>query len=158
MLYLLDSNIFITCKNEMPRDIFQGLWQNLANLAHNRLIFSCTKVQEEIERGNDDLSQWCEDNLPKGFFLPFDAHAEYARLMTWAEENPVFMTAAKQQFATVADAYLVAMAAAHNMAVVTFETSDSKCKKRVKIPDACKVVGVSCCSLNDMFHQLGVVF
>lgn len=158
MPYLLDSNIFITCKNEMPRDIFQGLWQNLAVLAHNGHIFSCVKVREEIERGNDDLALWCKDNLPEDFFMPFDAHTEYGRLMNWANQNPIFKTAARQQFAIVADAYLVAMAAAHNMTVVTFETSDPKCKKRVKIPDACKAVGVKCCSLNDLLHHFSVVF
>ena len=141
----------------MPMDIFQGFWQRLAMLAQTGLIFSCEKVKEEIEKGNDDLNQWCKDNLPEGFFLPFDAYAEYSRLMSWANNNPIFKTTARQEFATVADAFIVAMAAVHHMKVVTFETSDPKCKKRVKIPDACMAIGVEFCSLNDLLHSLSVV-
>ena len=77
--------------------------------------------------------------------------------MSWANGNSVFSLAAKQEFAMVADAYLVATAAALGMKVVTFETSDPLCKKRVKIPDACLAVGVECCSLNDVLHALNVV-
>ena len=55
MSYLLDSNIFIRCKNEMPMDIFQGFWQRLAELAQNGQIFSSVKVKEEIDKGNDEL-------------------------------------------------------------------------------------------------------
>jgi hypothetical protein len=82
---------------------------------------------------------------------------DYSRLMTWANGSAVFTVAAKQEFATVADAYLVATAAAKGMKVVSFETSDPLCKKRVKIPDACMAVGVEFCTLNDLFHELGVI-
>lgn len=156
MSYLLDTNIFIRCKNEMPMDIFQGFWQKLAEMAQNGLVFSSVKVKEEIDRGNDELEQWCHDNLPNGFFLPFDANDEYAFLMRWAKANPVFSDSAKQEFAMVADAFLVATAAAYQMKVVTFETSDPNCRRRVKIPDACLAIGVEYCSLNDLLHELGV--
>lgn len=157
MSYLLDTNIFIRSKNEMPMDIFQGFWQRLATLACEGIIFSSVKVKEEIDRGNDELKQWCDDQLPKEFFLPFDAYSEYARLMTWANDSRLFTAPAKQEFATVADAFLVATAASRGMKVVTFETSDPNCKKRVKIPDACIALGVSYCSLNDLLHELSVV-
>ena len=125
MSYLLDTNIFICSKNELPMDIFHGFWQRLADLAHAGQIFSSVKVKVEIDRGNDELKQWCNDQLPKEFFLPFEAYEEYARLMTWANGNPVFSVPAKQEFATVADGYLVATAAAKGMKVVTFETWQS---------------------------------
>lgn len=157
MSYLLDTNIFIRSKNELPIDIFQGFWLRLAELARAGKIFSSVKVKEEIDRGNDELKQWCDEHLPKEFFLPFEAHAEYARLMTWANDNPVFTVPAKHEFATVADAYLVSTAASKGMKVVTFETSDPLCKKRVKIPDACIALGVEYCSLNDVLYALNVV-
>lgn len=157
MSYLLDTNIFIRCKNEMPMDIFHGFWQCLADLAKNGQIFSSVKVKEEIDKGNDELKQWCADELPKGFFMPFDAFEEYSRLMTWVNGKSVYTVAAKQQFASVADAYLVATAAEKGMKVVSFETPDPSCKRRVKIPDACLSIDVEYCSLNDLFHELGVI-
>ena len=156
MSYLLDTNIFIRCKNEMPIDIFQGFWQKLAEIAQNGQVFSSIKVKEEIDKGNDELEQWCKDNLPDNFFLPFDANDEYASLMRWANVNPVFSDSAKQEFAMVADAFLVATAAALQMKVVTFETPDSNCRRRVKIPDACVAVGAECCDLNAMLRAIGI--
>ena len=108
MSYLLDTNIFIRSKNEMPMDIFQSFWQCLADLAQNGQIFSSVKVKEEIDKGNDELKQWCADKLPKGFFLPFEAFDDFSKLMTWANSSSVFSVAAKQEFAVVADAYIVA--------------------------------------------------
>lgn len=157
MSYLLDTNIFIRSKNELPMDIFQGFWRRLAELARAGKIYSSVKVKEEIDRGNDELKQWCDEQLPKDFFLPFEAHAEYTRLMAWASGNSVLTVPAKQEFATVADAYLVATAAAQQMKVVTFEISDPLCRRRVKIPDACIALGVEYCSLNDVLHALDVV-
>ena len=156
MSYLLDTNIFIRSKNEMPMDIYQSFWQKLAELAQEGKFFSSVKVKDEIEKGNDELGQWCDENLPEGFFIPFEADIEYTRLMQWAYNHTIFSAAAKQEFATVADAFLVATACAKNMKVVTFEKSDPNCKKRVLIPDACLALGVDYCSLNDMLHELGV--
>jgi predicted nucleic acid-binding protein len=156
MSYLLDTNIFIRSKNEMPIDIFQSFWHCLAKLAQEGKIFSSIKVKEEIDKGNDELTQWCDNNLPKGFFMPFEAYQEFASLMSWSNAG-LFSAPAKQEFARVADAYLVATAAANGMKVVTFETSDPNCIRRVKIPDACIALSVNYCSLNDMLHELNVV-
>ena len=45
MSFLLDSNIFIRCKNEMPMDIFHGFWQRLAELAHLFFLNSGEKMR-----------------------------------------------------------------------------------------------------------------
>lgn len=54
------------------------------------------------------------------------------------------------------DAYLIATAAAKGWTLVTYETPDPNCKKRVKIPDACNALGVRLCDLNTAFRDLGV--
>ena len=56
-----------------------------------------------------------------------------------------------------ADAYLVATAAAKGLVLVTNETSDPKCTRRVKIPDACIAFGVRFCDLNTVLRELGVM-
>ena len=40
--------------------------------------------------------------------------------------------------------------------LVTNETSDPLCRRRVKIPDACNALGVRCCGLNDVLRELGI--
>ena len=60
------------------------------------------------------------------------------------------------EIAEVADAFLVATAAAKGYTLVTNETSDPLCCRRVKIPDACNALGVRCCGLNDVLKELGI--
>lgn len=61
-------------------------------------------------------------------------------------------------FATVADAYLAATAAAKkNMTLVTYEKSNPNSKARVLIPDACDAVGANYCDLNAVLCGMGVV-
>lgn len=160
MIYLLDTNILIHAKNYMPIDIHVSFWNKLRELANTGLICSSEKVRDEINRGNDDLTAWCKDNLQDAFFLPLDKDdmTKYAAVIQWASNNRVFTQAAVQEFASVnvADAFLVATAAAKHFTLVTEEKPDPKCKQRVKIPDACIALDVGFCSLNDVLHALKV--
>lgn len=158
MAYIFDSNIFITSKNSMPMDLWPTFWSKVAELIKNGDVFSSIKVKEEINRGKDELVDWIKNNAPKSFFIDIDNDIlkKYTDTQIWANSNPNFSTAAKHTFADVADAYLVATAAATGFTLVTFETSDPLCKKRVKIPDACIAVGAKYCDLNTVFRELGV--
>lgn len=158
MGYLFDTNIFIRSKNEMPADVWPTFWTRIAELIRDGKINSIDKVKEEIERGNDELTKWMKDNTGKQFYIPLNEEIlqKYAQLQNWAQTSIVYKESAKNDFATVADAYLVATAAANNLTIVTYETSDPYCKRRVKIPDACNVVGVRYCDLNTVLRECGV--
>ena len=77
-------------------------------------------------------------------------------MLNWAQSCPHFRPEAISEFAQVADAFLVATAAARGYTLVTNETSDPLCRRRVKIPDACTALGVPYCGLNDVLRQLGI--
>lgn len=157
MGYIFDTNIFIRSKNEMPTDIWPTFWARLADLIHNENIASSIKVKEEIEKGKDELTQWMKNNVTENFYLPIDNEVlgKYSETQNWAN-NQNYTTSACNEYATNADAYLVATAAAKNMTLVTYELSDPKCKKRIKIPDACKALNVRYCDLNTALRELGV--
>lgn len=158
MKYLFDANIFIRSKNEMPIDLWPTFWERIAGLIHGGHIFSSIKIRDEINRGNDDLTRWMRQNVSSGFYLSVDSDVivKYAETQNWAMASPIYKPSAKNEYAQVADAYLVATAAAKNMTVVTYEVSDSTCKKRIKIPDACIALGVRYCDLNTVLRNLGV--
>ena len=59
-------------------------------------------------------------------------------------------------FVSVADSWLIAEGLSQSMTIITNETPDPQCKKRVKIPDACIAVGVKYCDLNTVFRTLGI--
>lgn len=158
MGYLFDSNIFIRSKHEMPADVWPSFWVRISELIRDGKISSSVKVKEEIDKGDDELTEWMRDNATNDFYLPVDGDVltKYAETQNWAMRNPVFNEVARNDYANVADAYIVATAAAKNMTVVTYETSDPMCKKRVKIPDACIASGVRYCDLNTALRELGV--
>lgn len=158
MGYLFDTNIFIKSKNEMPADLWPTFWLRISELIKEGKIFSAVKVKEEIEHGNDELTNWMKTNATQSFYYQIDGEVltKYADTQNWAMRNPVFTSAARQEFANVADAFLVATAACKNLTLVTNEISDPGCKRRVKIPDACTALGVRYCDLNTAFRELGV--
>ena len=107
-------------------------------------VYSSVEVKAEIDKGKDELTTWIHDNVSDLFYYAIDDEvlAKYADTQIWAQTNPVFTENARQEFAKVADAYLVATAAAKGLTLVTYETSDPYCKRRVKIPDVCNAIGV----------------
>lgn len=158
MAYIFDTNIFIRSKNEMPMEVWPTFWRRMAEMINSGQVYSSIKVKAEIDKGNDELTTWIHDNASDSFYCAIDDEvlARYADTQNWAQTNPVFTENARQEFATVADAYLVATAAAKGLTLVTYETSDPYCKRRVKIPDVCNAIGVRFCDLNIALREMGI--
>lgn len=158
MAYILDTNIFIRSKNEMPFDLWPSFWTKIKKLIDSGKIFSCEMVKTEIDKGKDDLTDWLHSYAPSSFYIPVDAEVmvQYAATQTWAASNLTFSLKAKQEYAVNADAYLVATAKAKGLTLVSYETPDPNCRKRVKIPDACAALQVNFCDLNTMMKELGI--
>lgn len=158
MAYLFDTNIFIRSKNEMPMDIWPTFWERFREMVNSDEIFTSITVKDEIDKGKDELTEWLKQNAPKSFYLSLDADvmAQYTITQNWAKSNSLYTQTALNTFANVADAYLVATAAAKQMTLVTYEGSSPNSKKRVMIPDACNALGVRYCDLNTVLKEMGI--
>lgn len=159
MAYLFDTNIFVESKKNLPMDVWPSFWTRMVELINSGNVFSIDKVKDEIDHGGDELTDWIRNNAPRGFFLPTDAATivKYSETQNWAQSNPIgFTQAALVGYAQVADAYLVATAAAKNLTLVTYEKSEPNRRNRVKIPDACIGIGARCCDLNTALRDLGI--
>lgn len=156
MPYLFDTNIFITLKNEMPNSYWPTFWERFVALLNTGDIYTSTKVLDELKNGNDDLALWLKSNVPSTFFLPVDAEvmSKYQDTQNWAKTNPTYSPAARQTFAEVADAYLIATAAAKALTLVTNERPAPNSKKSIKIPDVCNGLGVRYCDFNTVLREL----
>ncbi len=137
-------------------DVWPSFWTKLRELINSGNVFSCVSVKQEIEKGGDELTAWLKKYAPKNFYCPETGTVmeKYAETQMWVANNPVFTESARYDFANVADAYLVATAAAENMTLVTYETPNPMCKSRVKIPDVCLALGVRFCDLNTALREL----
>lgn len=158
MAYIFDTNIFIRSKHEMPMDLWPTFWTKVAGMINSGNVFSNIQVKGEIDKGGDELTNWMKSHVPAGFYVENepDVMVKYADVMNWAQSNAVYKPEAIAEFAQVADAYLVATAAAKGYTLVTNETADPMCRRRVKIPDACNALGVRFCDLNTVLRELGI--
>lgn len=74
-IYIVDSNFFIQAHRSIyPLDIATGFWNKVKQLANTGLIFSIDKVKDELYDKNDELEEWCKNNLPENFFLDSQSH------------------------------------------------------------------------------------
>ena len=158
MAYIFDTNIFIRSKHEMPMDLWPTFWTKIAGMINSGNVFSNIQVKGEIDKGGDELTVWMKDNVPAGFYIEneLDVMVKYGDVMNWAQSNAVYRPEAVSEFATVADAYLVATAAVKGYTLLTNETVDPQRRRRVKIPDACNALGVRFCDLNTVLRELNI--
>ncbi len=158
MAYIFDTNIFIRSKNEMPMEVWPTFWKRMTEMIKSGKVYSSIEVKKEIDKGHDELTEWIHKNASDAFYYAIDEEvlAKYEETQNWARSNPILNENARNEYAIVADAYLVATAAAKGLKVVTYETSNPNCKRRVKIPDACNAIGVQFCDLNTALKEMGI--
>lgn len=150
MQYVLDTNVFIEAKDCYYRfDVCPGFWKWLVWQNRNGSVYSVKAVDDELQKGGDDLAEWARERGAE-FFLSPDAStiravgtvASKVRAMGYEE-------AAVSRFFNTADYYLVAEACAKKCTVVTRETKSSS-KRHVKIPNICDELKIKCISPFDV--------
>jgi predicted nucleic acid-binding protein len=151
--YLLDTNIFIQARNlHYGFDICPAFWDWLIDQHAAGSVASIDKVGDELQAGDDDLSDWA--NARGGaFFLPPDdlVVPTLARVSAWATGQG-YERAAVATFLQVADYWLVAYALAHAYVVVTHEVPSVSVRK-VKIPNACIGLTIPCINPYEMLRR-----
>jgi hypothetical protein len=151
--FLLDTNVFIQAKNlHYGFDFCPAFWDWLIAQNAAGRVASIDKVGDELQAGGDDLSDWAAAN-GRAFFLPPDDPVvpALARVSAWATSQS-YEAAAIATFLQVADYWLVAHALAHGFVVVTHEVPSDSTRK-IKIPNACIGLGLSCINPYEMLRR-----
>lgn len=163
--YVVDSNFFIQAhRATYPLDVATSFWSKVRELAEAGTIVSIDKVKKELFDKNDDLEDWCINNLPKDFFKDSSSVLrEYRQLSAWAiSKNDHYLPQAVNEFldADEADAFLISYALAdiENRVLITHEVSQPEKKKKIKIPEPCDVFGVTYMNTIQMFRELKITF
>ena len=159
MPYLLDANTLIQAKNEYYGfDLCPGFWAWLEQQYAAGEVFSIDRIQQDLERGNDELATWATAH-GNGFFQPVDAPTMQAMttVSTWVQ-NANFTDNAKREFFSCADPFLIAHALAHGHTVATHEVHVEGERRKVKIPTVCRGLNVPCVRTFDMLRQQGAAF
>lgn len=164
-VYVVDSNFFIQAhRATYPLDVATGFWNKIKELAESGSLISIDKVKNEIFDKNDDLEDWCSENLPSDFFKDSSICVEqYGLVSAWAiSKGNHYQQQAINEFleADEADAFLVSYALQDlsNRILITQEVSQPQRKNRIKIPEPCNHFGVTYMNVIGMFRELGVTF
>ncbi len=159
--YILDANVFIeAARRYYAFDIAPPFWESLVHHAANGQIQSIDRVKQELERGKDELATWVTAQLSDAFASTDeeDVIESYSEVMSWVQAQDQFSDAAKADFATGADGWLVAYARSKGRIVVTHEVLDPSIRRKVPIPNVCDAFGVNYHDTFEMLRQLGVRF
>ncbi|MGH9449733.1 MAG: DUF4411 family protein [Terriglobia bacterium] len=160
--YVLDANVFIeAARRYYAFDLAPAFWKSLVHYAAVGRVKSIDRVQQELERGNDDLAQWVKKgNFGSAFASTDDSSViqAYSEIISWVQHQAQFLEAAKSSFADSADGWLVAYAKAQGGIVVTQEVLQSDARSRVKIPNVCQAFGVSFVGTFEVLRSLNIRF
>jgi len=159
--FILDANVFIQAHRfYYAFDICPGFWKAIIKNFQNGEYFSLDKVKDEL-KGKDALWNWIKSQLPSDFFKSTsDAFVQqsFGKLMQWAQTQTQFTDAARTEFASVADAWIVAYGMSKGGTVVTQETLKVEAKARIPIPNACVAYGVPFCGTYEMLRCTNIQF
>lgn len=160
-MHLLDANVFIEAKNfYYGFETFPCFWEWLDTEQANGHIASIQIICDELLKGSDELGAWTKVRKDSGWFFPVDdieTQQNLARIAEWVM-NQAFKDAAKAEFLSGGDPWLIAKAMSIDATVVTQETFDSQIKKKVKIPNVCRAFGVSYIDTFGFLKQMGATF
>ena len=158
MKYLLDTDVLVDAhRRYYAFDICPGFWDWLEQKHEMRFIASIKAVYDELLRSEDRLTVWARKMNTRGFFIRNDDEATVGnikKLSDWAA-NAQFTDEALDKFYASADLPLVAHAKAHDFVVVTRETYEENIKREVKIPNACKYIGVEYADTFQLLEKIG---
>jgi hypothetical protein len=160
--YLLDANTFIEAKDRYYGfDICPGYWSSLLVQHDARRLFSIDRIADELNEQDDTVKQWIENEVPDTFFKKTEDQAvidKFQQLVNWVYSQPQFTAAARHEFASVADGWVIAYAAVNGLTVVTHEQFAPEARRKVPIPNVCVEFDVKYVDTFSMLRELGEKF
>lgn len=160
--YLLDANAFIEAKDRYYGfDICPGYWSSLLAQHDAKRVCSIDRVEDELNQQDDVVQQWMKNQVPETFFKKTEDQAvidKFQEMVNWVFSQPQFTDAAKAEFASVADGWVVAYAAVNGMVVVTHEQYAPEAKRKVPLPNVCVEFDVDYVDTFSMLRDLGEKF
>ncbi|WKZ28995.1 MAG: DUF4411 family protein [Patescibacteria group bacterium] len=147
--YCLDACALIDFdKVRFPHDHFEVVWKELNSLVESGAMISPREVRREVVtevKEKDWVNKWASTR--KQMFINPDEEQE--KIVTLVlTKFPKMLN--KYQSGPFADPWVVALAKARNLTVITSELPGGK--GAWKIPDICRELGVACFDITDLIR------
>lgn len=137
-----------------------AFWTWLEDQAAAGEIASTDMIYDELKDGGDDLADWVRDRRELIFHVPSSSQTvaqAVGRLGTWVQSEN-YKPHVLADFMDSADPFLVGAALETGSTLVTQETPAGASRKKAKIPDACRHLGVNYENTFEMMRALGARF
>jgi Domain of unknown function (DUF4411) len=139
--YSVDTSALIQpWRDVYPPRRFKGFWQRYTSLFDSGQAVAVDEVLRELrKKDGDDLLAWVKER-PSAMFVALEPDIQ--RATTQALDLCRRMVGSHKGY-NVADPFVIGLAIARELTVVTFETPSGGLK-RPRIPDVCKELHVPC--------------
>lgn len=156
--YCLDANFFIQAwSNYYSPEFCPDFWEILVRLSNDKIIFIPEMVKEEIDKIDDDLKKWIEDN--KIYIKPIDDEVQKCLKEIWAKDKNHKKLVDTARNRSIADPWVIAHAMAENAVVVTNEQKIIESTTgRIKIPNVAEKMGIECIDIFKFIKKLNFKF
>lgn len=151
-IYFVDTSEWINLSRLYPKNVFSSLWDNVERLITKERILSPKEVRDEIERGHDELAEWCKTH--RKMFRSTNRLTEQVKKII--DEHPALVDPNAPYES--ADPYIIALAASrkHDIAGLSpIIVTDENVNKESGIPYVARANGVQTCKLVEMFQKEG---
>lgn len=157
--YLLDANAFIEASNRYYGfDFCPGFWSSLVAQHTAKRVASIDRIATELKEQDDNVKVWVEGHAPDTFFKKTEDQEvidKFQEMVAWVYAQPQFTDAAKSEFASVADGWVLAFASVNGLTVVTHEQYAPDAKRKVPMPNVCVEFEVEYADTFQMLRDLG---
>lgn len=145
--YCIDTSALIDLK-PYRQEFFPSLWADLERFVKQGLLIAPKEVLSELNRQDDEISRWANQNKWMFVDLDSDQTKELSNILK------VFPNIIDVDKIFDADPIIIALAKCQGWGVITNEKPSTK-PKNVKIPDVCNHYHIECLSLFDFFRRQG---
>lgn len=161
--FLVDANSFITpYKNYYPFDLAPSFWSQLVLSKNRESIYLLDLVNNEITKGDDELSNWVNQNSNFNIVrIDEEIVNNYSRVINYIAQSGYYNQNALNNWSNeaVADPWLIAAALKDKYTIITLEKPTGNLNKNTpsknpKIPDVAKHFNVKYENLFYMMRSL----
>jgi hypothetical protein len=146
--YSLDANVFIESWRRLYRPrTFATFWERFDEGIEAGTLRATEEVKVEIWRRDDELKRWLKDRLE--VFVP---HEEDIQIALRSALGPCERMLGSHKGHNAADPWVIALAMARGMTVVTLEGLTGNASKP-RVPDVCEQLGVPWTNLADFIDE-----
>jgi hypothetical protein len=151
MKYSFDTSAFIEAWNRhYPPLVFPTVWEHLEKAIQQNKIKAADEVYEELKDHGDELFKWAKKH--RKMFIALDG-ALQKRATSLLQQFPNL--AKQDRTRPDADPFVIALALANSIPVVTYETPKPT---QPRIPDVCQRLSMPCITLVAVFEREGWQF